>query len=91
VLGHVSRFREREGGASGALRPASVGFEFTVHAAPGGATHYVARFDHTQAALSADLFMGLRYPGSGSRWLSAAELARWGAGHAIDEIPDALR
>lgn len=91
VLGHVTGYREREGGASGTLRPASVGFELTLHAAPGGAVHYVARFDHTQAALSADVFMAVRYPGGGSRWLTAADLARWGAGHAIDEIPDALR
>ncbi len=91
VLGRVSRYREREGGASGSLRPASVGFELLLHAAPGGELAYAARFDHTQAAFSADVFVATRYPGNGMRWLTAAELARWGAGHAIDGIPDSLR
>lgn len=87
VLGRVSRYREREGGARGALRPASVGFALSLHAAPGGATAYEARFDHTQSPLSADLFGALRYPGHGSRWLTAADLARWGAENAIDDVP----
>lgn len=91
VLGHVSGYREREGGAGGSLRPASVSFELMLHAAPGGELAYVARFDHTQVALSANLFVAARYPGGGTRWLTAADLARWGAGHAIDEIPDSLR
>jgi hypothetical protein len=87
VLGSVTRYHEREGGPRGALRPASVGFAFSLHAAPGGRLAYQARFDHTQQALSADLFGAMRYPGGGSRWLSAAELARWGAEHAVGEIP----
>jgi hypothetical protein len=91
ILGRVSRYREREGGASGSLRPASVGFELMLHAAPSGRLVYVARFDHTQEALSANLFSAMRYPGGGSRWLTAADLARWGAQHAVEEIPEGMR
>jgi hypothetical protein len=90
IVGTVTRFQEREGGARGAMRPAAIGFHFTLHAAPNGAAAYRARFDHTQTALSDDLFGSLRYPGGGTRWLSAAELARWGADNAIDEMPSGL-
>jgi len=91
VLGRVQRYREREGSSSGTLRPASVAFEMTVYTAPSADRIYVARFDHTQSALSNDLFGSIRYPGGGLRWLSAAELTRWGADHAIKEMPDGLR
>ena len=36
-------------------------------------------FDETQVDLSADPARARRYPGGGLRWLSAAELAQWGA------------
>jgi len=90
VMGTVSRYQEREGGTRGALRPAAVSFGFTLSAAPGGAPAYRVRFDHTQTALSANLFTGLRYPGNGTRWLTAAELARWGADNAVAEIPSGM-
>jgi hypothetical protein len=90
VVGSVTRFREREGGARGAMRPASVSFSFVLHGAPDGAPVYRVRFDHTQQALTDNLFGGLQYPGSGFRWLTAAELARWGADNAIDEIPSGM-
>jgi len=91
VVGNVTRFQEREGGARGAMRPAAIGFNFTLHAAPTGVAAYRARFDHTQSALSADLFGSLRYPGGGTRWLTAGELARWGADNAVDEMPSGLK
>jgi hypothetical protein len=90
VTGHVQRYREREGGAGGAFAPASVSFHMTLHA-PGGAPVYRARFDHTQSTLSGDVFDAIRYPGGGTRWLTAAELARWGADNAIEEMPPGLR
>ncbi len=80
VSGSVLRYREREGEALGALRPASVAFEVSLHEAPTGFRLWTSRFDETQQALSENLFNARRYPGGGTRWLSAAELARWGAG-----------
>jgi len=79
LLGKVYRYREREGEALGALRPASVGFDLTLHEAPGGRKLWTSRFDETQQPITANVFNVQRYPGGGRRWLTAAELARWGA------------
>ena len=90
ATGRVQRYREREGGGAGSFGPASVAFDITLHA-PSGSPVYKARFDHTQTTLSGDVFGAVRYPGGGTRWLTAAELARWGADHAVEEIPPGLR
>ena len=79
LLGTVSRYRERTGEALSALRPASVAFEVTLYAAPGGEKLWGARFDQTQQSLMANPLKAGRYPGGGTRWLSAGEFARWGA------------
>jgi hypothetical protein len=79
LLGKVYRYREREGQALGATRPASVGFEVTLFDAPGGRRLWTSRFDETQQPITANVFNAQRYPGGGRRWLTAAELARWGA------------
>ena len=86
LRGRVDRYRERDGGELGATRPASVGFQLVLRAAPGGRTLWSSRFDHTQRAISEDVFRAPRYPGGGTRWLSAAELTRWGAGQAADRL-----
>jgi hypothetical protein len=79
MIGKVYRYREREGEAFGALRPASVGYEMSLHEAPSGRKLWTSRFDETQQPITADVFNVQRYPGGGRRWLTAAELARWGA------------
>jgi hypothetical protein len=86
LLGKVYRYREREGQAYGALRPASVGYELTLYEAPAGTKLWVSRFDETQQPLTADVFNVQRYPGGGRRWLTAAELARWGADGAAKAL-----
>ena len=86
LLGKVYRYREREGQAYGAQRPASVGYEVTLFEAPHGQRLWTSRFDETQQPLTADLFNAQRYPGGGRRWLTAAELARWGAGGAAQAL-----
>ncbi len=86
LIGRVTRYREREGGELGATRPASVGFELELVAAPGARKLWSARFDHTQTAVSENLLRAPRYPGGGTRWLSAAELTRWGARHAGEQL-----
>lgn len=86
LMGRVDRYREREGGEFGATRPAGVGFELELYAAPSGRKLWSARFDHTQRALSEDVLRAPRYPGGGSRWLSAAELTRWGARQAAERL-----
>ena len=86
VLGEVYRWRERSGEALGTDRPASVGYQMSLHQAPGGRRLWNSRFDETQQPLSADVRNLGRYPGGGSRWLTAAELARWGAAAAAESL-----
>jgi hypothetical protein len=79
VLGEVYRWRERGGQAMGSEVPASVGFELSLFDAQEGRRLWNGRFDHTQRTLTGDPMMARRYPGGGTRWLTVAELARWGA------------
>jgi hypothetical protein len=91
LLGRLHRYREREGGAAGAVAAASVAFEVELHAAPDAVRVFGARFDQTQPAFSSDPLTARHYPGGGSRWLTAAELARFGAEKIVESIPEALR
>jgi hypothetical protein len=86
LLGKVYRYREREGQALGASRAASVGYELTLFEAPGGRRLWTSRFDETQQPITANVFNAQRYPGGGRRWLTAAELARWGADGAAKAL-----
>lgn len=86
MLGKVYRYREREGQALGATRAASVGYELTLFDARAGRRLWTSRFDETQRPLTDDIFNAQRYPGGGRRWLTAAELARWGADGAAKAL-----
>ena len=86
VLGRLLRYREREGSAAGSTRPASVSFEVTVYEAPTARRLWTGRFDETQQAITEAILRARQYPGGGTRWLSAAEFARWGA----DEVAKAI-
>jgi len=90
LSGTVHRYRERLGGELGSTRPASVGVELALDIAPGSRSLWTGRFDHTQQALSENALVASRYPGKGSRWLTAAELARWGLDNAAKEVTDKL-
>jgi len=87
ILGQVSRFIERAGEAAGTMRPASVSFTITLYAAPGARPLWRGRFDETQRALNENIFNAGRYPGGGTRWLSAEEMARWGASEVALAMP----
>jgi hypothetical protein len=86
VTGSVSRYRERSGGAqeSGA---ASVWFEVALHTAPEGEKLWAGVFNETQRPALDNVLVASRYPGGGSRWLSAEELARWGAEQVAASMP----
>jgi hypothetical protein len=88
LVGTVYRYRERRGGQLGATRPASVGIQLELYEAPTGAMLWIGRFDHIQQALSENVLVARRYPGRGSRWLSAAELARWGLDEAARKLAE---
>lgn len=87
LMGTVSRFDERRGQAAGALRPAAVGFEVTLYSAPGSQKLWQGVFAETQQALSENILSTYRYPGGGMRWLTAEELAKWGAEETVLQIP----
>jgi hypothetical protein len=91
AMGVVHRFVDRSGEAMGSVRPASVGFEVRILTAPAGNLLWVGAFDQTQVALGENLLKAPQYPGGGTRWLTAEEFARWGAGLVANQVPIAAR
>ncbi len=87
LLGSLNRLVAREGSAAGATRAATVGFEVDLHAAPGAARLWTGNFDETQRPLTENLLDASRYPGGGSRWLTAEELLTWGAEQVAIALP----
>jgi hypothetical protein len=83
VLGKVLRYREREGGSAGATQPAGAGFEASLYEVPTGRRLWTGRFNEVQQSPTANIFRARQYPGGGTRWLSATEFARWGAGELV--------
>jgi hypothetical protein len=79
LLGILQRYRDLDGSRRSTSIPASVAFEVTLYAAPSGKKLWTARFNETQHSLNERPLDASRYPGGGTRWLTAAELARWGA------------
>ena len=87
MLGRVSRYRERGGEKYGTSTAASVAFEVSIYSAPAAQRVWTRKFDETQRPLSENVINARRYPGGGTRWLTAAELAQWGARSAVDTLP----
>jgi hypothetical protein len=86
LLGEVYRWRDRSGGRRGTSQAASVGYQMTLYQAPSGRRLWSSRFDETQRPITENVMNAPRYPGGGMRWLTAAELARWGAGAAATAL-----
>jgi hypothetical protein len=87
MIGQVSRYRERQGEKFGSTGAASVAFNATIYATDPVQRVWSRQFDETQRALSEHIVNARRYPGGGMRWLTAAELAQWGAESMVDELP----
>jgi len=87
LTGQLTRWAEREGTAASATRGATVGFEVVLFDAPGGQRLWSGSFDQTQLPLSENLLQALRLPGGGTRWLTAEELAHWGAEQTAQQMP----
>jgi hypothetical protein len=83
LLGEVSRYRGRVGARRAVSQPASVAFELALYEVPSGRRLWSGWFDETQQALGESPRERVRLPGGGLRWLTAGELARWGAGEMI--------
>jgi hypothetical protein len=87
VTGEVTRYRERTGEALAAANPASVGFRVDLFDAPAARRLWSGTFEETQQPINENVFNVGRYPGGGTRWLKAEELARWGAREMADSMP----
>ena len=91
AIGTVTRWRERSGQAAGTLQPASVALEVKLYSAAAAALLWAGAFDETQVALGVNVLKAGQYPGGGTRWLTAAEFARFGSDQVVSRIPLAAR
>jgi len=91
AIGTVSRWQERSGQAAGTLQPASVALEVKLYSTAAAALLWAGAFDETQVALGVNVLKAGQYPGGGTRWLTAAEFARFGADQVVSRIPIAAR
>jgi nucleotide-binding universal stress UspA family protein len=86
AIGTVYKFRDRSGEALGSVSPASVGFEVRVFTKDGRPVGPAKVFEHTQVALGENALTAAQYPGAGTRWMTAEELAHWGAGQIVKSL-----
>jgi hypothetical protein len=85
--GQITHWQEREGTASSASHGASVRFQIVLFDAPGAKRIWSGVFDETQRPLSENLLQSRRWAGGGTRWVTAEELARWGAEQTARQLP----
>jgi hypothetical protein len=78
LTGVVHRYVERIGGPSGAMKPASVWFSLDLRT-PDGTPLWSGTYEESQRALSEDLGSFSRAWDRGFRWVTAADLAGYGA------------
>lgn len=86
AVGRLDRYRERSGEAMGSQRPASVAFDVELLDASGQPL-WRGRFDETQRSLTESVLQASRYPGRGTRWLTATEFAQWGIREVVAVMP----
>jgi hypothetical protein len=88
LSGRVFRFRARRGIASAAAAPASVRFDLELRAHQ-GALLWRGVYDETQRSLSDDAGSFGRAFSRGFRWVSAEELAQYGADALVARLEEA--
>lgn len=82
----VTRWSPREE-ERGVPSRAAVGFRATLHGGSSGRLLWSSEFSERQASFLENPWRALQYPGRGTRWLSAIELARWGSRRLGSEVP----
>ena len=91
LIGHIYRWREREGADYAINRPASVAFDLHLVRPADGAILWRGRFDKTQRSLSENLFDLTTFMEGGGRWMTADKLAMCGLKKLLTEMPGKQR
>jgi hypothetical protein len=87
LIGEITRWVEREGEALGSQRPASVGIRVMLYGAPEAARLWQGEFDRSQQPMLENVLLTPRYPGGGTRWLTASEFAEFAADELAASLP----
>ncbi len=87
LVGEVSRWREREGGALGAKNPASVAFQAYLFRVEDGAMLWKTSFSKTQQPLSENVLEVENFLKGGATWQSSETLARLGVEEVLRTFP----
>lgn len=87
VVGHLHRFRQREGNAYTVEHPASVAFEIHLLRVSDGAPVWRGVFNRTQTSLMEDLFQIFSFYRGKGRWLTAEELMEEGIEQELKTFP----
>ncbi|MBU0909366.1 MAG: hypothetical protein KJ717_07330, partial [Proteobacteria bacterium] len=88
MVGLVWRYKQREGSSMSVQSPASVAFSAFVVKVADGKLAWKANFDKTQSSLSENLFDAPMFLKEGMKWLTAEELASYGAGKMLKGLAD---
>lgn len=87
LVGEVTRWREREGGALGAKKPASVAFQAYLFRVEDGAMLWKTSFSKTQQPLSENVLEVENFLKGGATWQSSETLARLGVEEVLRTFP----
>ncbi len=87
LVGDVTRWREREGGALGAKKPASVAFQAFLFRVDNGAMLWRTSFSKTQKPLSENVLEVENFLKGGAMWQSSDTLARLGVEEVLRTFP----
>jgi hypothetical protein len=87
VLGTVWRYRDKGGSSASSRVSASVAFDVYVVDVRTGNMLWMANFDETQRALSDNVWDIDTFFSRGAKWLSANELAHYGVGEIVKQMP----
>lgn len=87
LVGEVTRWREREGGALGAKNPASVAFSAYLFRVDTGELLWKTNFSKTQQALSENVLEVENFLKGGATWQTSETLARLGVEEVLRTFP----
>jgi hypothetical protein len=88
MVGLVWRYKQRDGSSMSVQSPASVAFSAYLVNVADGKLAWKANFDKTQSSLSENLFDAPMFLKEGMKWLTAEELASYGAGKMLKGLAD---